>query len=98
MSLSNESQIDSATMEVHMSSITKSRKFHWLGATAVAALSLVAVSVPLTPAKAFIGVDVGGVDIGVGGPYWGPGPYYYHPYHHYYGYGPGYYGYGPYGW
>ena len=72
------------------------RKFHWLGATAVAALSLVAVSVPLSPAKAFIGVDVGGVGIGVGGPYYGPA---YYPHHYgYYGYGPGYYGYRPYGW
>jgi hypothetical protein len=58
-------------------------------------LALAAVSVPLTPAKAYVGVDLGGVQIGVGGPYWGPGPYYYGPYyhHHYYGYyGPGYYG------
>ncbi len=78
-----------------MSSIKRNRKFHWLGATAVAALTLAAVSVPLTPAKAYIGVDVGGVDIGVGGPYYyGPAPYYYGPYHHYhYGYyGPSYYG------
>jgi hypothetical protein len=51
----------------------------------------------LTPAKAYIGVDVGGVGIGVDGPYYGPA-YYYGPYHHYgyyrYGpaYGPGYYG------
>jgi hypothetical protein len=82
-----------------MSSTIRNRKFHCLGATAVAALSLAAVSVPLTPAKAYIGVDVGGIGIGVGGPYYGPGPYYgYGPYyHHYYG-GPGYYGYGPYGW
>ena len=62
-----------------------------------AALALAAVSVPLTPAKAYIGVDVGGVGIGVDGPYYGPA-YYYGPYHHYgyyrYGpaYGPGYYG------
>ena len=80
-----------------MSSDTKSRKFRWLGGAAVGALALAAVSVPLTPAQAYIGVDVGGVDIGVGGPgpyYYGPGPYYYgygpHYYHHYYG--PGYYG------
>ena len=80
-----------------MSSTTKTRKFHWFGAAAVGALALAAVSVPLTPAQAYIGVDIGGVGIGVGGPYYGPGPYYYGPYHHYgyygyYGPGPGYYG------
>jgi hypothetical protein len=75
-----------------MSTVKKTRKFHWLGATAIAALSLAAVAVPLTPAKAYIGVDVGPVGIGVGGPYYGPA-YYPPPYHHYY------YGYGPYhGW
>jgi hypothetical protein len=83
-----------------MSSTTKTHKFRWLGAAAVGALALAAVSVPLSPAKAYIGVDIGGVDIGVGGPYYyGPGPYYYHgPYHHYGYYG--YYGPGPvyYGW
>jgi hypothetical protein len=81
-----------------MSSTTRNRKFRWLGAAAVGALTLVAVSVPLTPAKAYIGVDLGGVGIDIGGPYYGPA--YYPPpyYHHYYGYyGPGYY-YGPYGW
>lgn len=81
-----------------MSSTIRNRKFHWLGATAVAALSLAAVAVPLTPAKAYVGIDLGPVGIGIGGPYYGPGPYYgyYGPYHHhayYYGYyGPGYYG------
>jgi hypothetical protein len=80
-----------------MSSYTRNHKFRWLGATAVAALALATISVPLTPAKAYIGVDLGGVAIGVGGPYYGPGPYYYGPYgpyHHfgYYYYGPGYYG------
>jgi hypothetical protein len=75
-----------------MSNMTRNRKFHWLGTTAVAALTLAAVSVPLTPAKAYIGVDVGPVGIGVGGPYYGPGPYYYGPYHHYGYYGPRYYG------
>jgi hypothetical protein len=78
-----------------MSSDTKSRKFRWLGATAVGALALATVSVPLTPAKAYIGVDVGGVGVGIGGPgpyYYSPGPYYgYGPYYHHY-YGPGYYG------
>ncbi|MBV9554018.1 MAG: hypothetical protein JO032_14650, partial [Alphaproteobacteria bacterium] len=42
-----------------MANDTRNRKFHWLGATAVAAITLAAVSVPLTPAKAYIGVDVG---------------------------------------
>ena len=79
-----------------MSSTTRTRRLNWLGTTAVAALSLAAVAVPLTPAKAFIGVDIGGIGIGVGGPYYGPA--YYPPYyHHYYG---GYYGpyYDRYGW
>jgi hypothetical protein len=81
-------------MEVQMSSDMKNRKFRWLGATAVAALAVAAVSVPLTPAKAYIGVDVGPVGIGVGGPYYGPA--YYPPYyHHYHGYGPYY---DPYRW
>jgi hypothetical protein len=80
-----------------MSSNTKTCKFRWLGAAAAGALALAAVSVPLTPAKAYIGVDVGPVGIGVSGPYYAPGPYYYGPYHHYgyygyRGYGPGYYG------
>lgn len=80
-----------------MSSDNKTRKFRWLGAATVGALALTAVSVPLTPAKAYVGVDLGGVQIGVGGPYYygpGPGPYYYGPhyYHHYGYYGPGYYG------
>jgi hypothetical protein len=85
-------------MEVHMSDVRRNRKFHWLGTAAVAVLSLAAVSVPLTPAKAFIGVDIGGIGVGVGGPYYGPAyypPYYHHYYHGYYG---PYYGPGPYGW
>lgn len=79
-----------------MSTKIRTRKFHWLGSAAVAALALFAVSVPLTPAKAFIGVDVGGVGIGIGGPYYGyygPRPYAYDP-PYYYGYAPGYYHYG----
>jgi hypothetical protein len=63
------------------------RRFHWFGAAAIGALALTATAVPLTQAKAQIGVEVGPVGIGVGGPYYGgyygPGPY-------------GYYGYGPY--
>lgn len=73
------------------------RKFRWLGGAAVGALALTAVAIPLSPAKAFVGVDLGPVTIGVPGPvYYGPGPYYgpyYHHYHHYYP-GPAYYDYG----
>jgi len=69
------------------------RRFHWLGAVAAGALALTAVTVPLTPAKAQIGVQVGPFGVGVGPyyGYYGPGPYYgyygYDPYwhHHYYG-------------
>lgn len=72
----------------------KTRKFRWLGGAAVGALALAAVSVPLTPAQAYIGIDLGPVSIGVPGPvYYGPGPYYGPYYHHYY-YGPAYYDYG----
>jgi hypothetical protein len=83
-------------MEVFMSEAKKTHKFHWLGTAAVAALSIAAVAVPLTPAKAFVGVDIGGVGIGVGGPYVEQGYYYPPYYHHYYGYYRPYYG--PYGW
>ena len=76
-----------------MSTTKKNRRFHWLGSAAVAAIALTAVAVPLSPAKAQIGIEVGPVGVGVG-PYYGPG-YYHHYYHHYYGY----YGPGPYwGW
>jgi hypothetical protein len=70
-----------------MSRSPNTRKFRWLGGAAVGALALAAVSVPLAPAKAYIGVDLGPVSIGVPGPvYYGPGPYYGpHYYHHYYG-------------
>ena len=77
-----------------MTSEGKNRKFRWFGVTTIAVLALAAVSVPLSPAKAYIGVDIGGIGIGIGGPYYGPGPGYYGYgpyYHHYYGYGP-YYG------
>jgi hypothetical protein len=77
-----------------MATDKKNRRLPWLATTAVAALGLAAVSVPLTPAHAQIGVQIGPYGVGVGGPYYGPGPYYgygpYHHYHHYYG--PGYYG------
>jgi hypothetical protein len=81
--------MDLTIQEVKMSSKINTRKFRWLTGATVGALALAAVSVPLTPAQAYIGIDVGGVGIGIGGPgpfYYGPGPYY----HHYYG--PGYYG------
>jgi hypothetical protein len=87
-------------MEESMSTtknISRFRRFHWIGSAAVGALALTAIAVPLTPANAQIGVQVGPVGVGVG-PYYG----YYHPYHWgYYGPGPyGYYGPGPYhyGW
>ena len=76
-----------------MSTNKHNRRFHWLGAAAVGALAFTAVSVPLTSAKAQIGIQVGPVGVGVGPYYYGPGPYYYGGYyspywhHHYYGYG-----------
>jgi len=72
-----------------MSSNAKMRKFRWLGATTAAALALVAVSFPLTPAKAQIGVQIGPYGVGIGTPYYAPGPYYYGYgpyYHHHYHY------------
>jgi len=74
-----------------MSMTKNTRRFHWMGSAAVAALGLTAIAVPLAPANAQIGVEVGPVEIGVG-PYFGPG--YYHPYHYHWGYyAPGPYGY-----
>ena len=67
-----------------MSKTKNTRRFHWLGSAAVAAIALTALAVPLSPAKAQVGVEVGPVGVGVG-PYYGPG--YYHPYYHRY-YGP----------
>jgi hypothetical protein len=80
-------------MEDSMSTNTQIRRFHWLGAATVAALALTATVVPLTQAKAQIGIEVGPVGIGVGpyyGYYYGPRPYYhgyYDPYWHHYYYG-----------
>jgi hypothetical protein len=71
-------------MEGSMSKIKNTRRLHWFGSAAVAAIALTAIAVPLTPAKAQVGVQVGPVGVGVG-PYYGPG--YYHPYYHRY-YGP----------
>jgi hypothetical protein len=70
-----------------MSNIKTTRRFHWLGSAAVAAIALTAIAAPLTSAKAQVGVEVGPVGIGVG-PYYGPGyypGYYPYYYHHYYG-------------
>ena len=75
-----------------MSSNVNTRKFRWLGGAAVGALALAAVSIPLSPANAYVGVDLGPVQIGVPGPYYyGPGPYYGGPYYHRHYYGPSYY-------
>ncbi len=79
-----------------MSTNKCNRRFHWLSAAAVGALALTATAIPLTDAKAQVGIEVGPVGIGIGTPYYSyyrPGPYYgyydYGPYwhHHYYGYG-----------
>lgn len=42
-------------------------RFHWLTAAAFGVLVLISIAVPLTPAKAFLGVHVGGVGVGIGG-------------------------------
>src|SRR5438552_10217645 len=78
---------------------TRNRRFHRLGALAVAALGLGALALPLTPAQAQIGfgcgpygcgIGIGPVGVGVGSPYYAD-PYYYGyaPYsrpHYYYAY------------
>src|SRR5438132_14087463 len=80
--------------EVTMALDRGNRRFHRLGALAVAALGLVAVALPLAPAQAQIGfgcgpfgcgVGIGPVGIGVGTPwvdpyYRGYPGYYYAPY------------------
>ena len=66
-------------MEDIMSINKPNLRFHWLTAAAFGVLVLIATAVPLTPAKAFLGVHVGGVGIGVGG----------HHSHHYASYGRG---------
>ena len=74
-----------------MSANKRIRRFHWLGTAAIGALALTATALPLTPAKAQIGVQVGPFGVGVAAPYYGyygPGPYYdygyYGPYYHHY--------------
>jgi len=78
---------------------TRNRWSSYLTTLAIVAVGLVAVTIPLTPAKAQIGVQVGPFGFGVAPP---PPAYVYHPYsppypYAYYGqrYYPGYYyGYG----
>jgi hypothetical protein len=86
--LTNESQVNSATQEVKMSSNAKS-KLRWFGAATAGALALAAVTLPVSSANAQIGVQIGPYGVGVGAPYYGPGPYYYGYgpyYHHHYRY------------
>ena len=57
----------------------KSYRPYWLGAVSMAALSLCAVAVPLSSAKAFIGADIGSVGISLDGPVYGYGYFPYVP-------------------
>jgi hypothetical protein len=82
-----------------MAMATQTRRVSYLGAIAAAALTVAALTVPLSPAKAdWAGVQLGPFGFGVGG----PGPYYYgyrydYPYPYYdYGYYPPYRPYYPY--
>jgi hypothetical protein len=75
-------------MEVIMTMSTRNRRFSSLGTLALAAIGLAAMAVPLSPAKAQVGVQIGPFGFGVGVPY--AYPYYPPPYPHVY-YGPGYY-------
>jgi hypothetical protein len=59
-----------------------------LGTLALAALGLAAVTVPLSPAKAQVGIQLGPYGFGIAAPY--PYPYYPRAYPYAY-YGPGYY-------
>jgi len=72
-----------------MTALRENRRFKPLATAAIAALGLVAVALPLAPAKAQFyfgcgpmgcGVDVGGVGVGVTNPYY-YSPYYYRPYY-----------------
>ena len=66
----------------------RNRRFSGLAAAAIAAIGLSALALSSQPAKAqFIGLDLGGVNIGIGAP---PPAYYYGPPYYAYGY------YGPY--
>ena len=72
-----------------MTTSTRNCRFSYLGTLALAAIGLAAGTVPLSPAKAQVGVHIGPFGFGVGAPY--PYPYYYHRAHPYVYYGPGYY-------
>ena len=71
-----------------MTMSTRNRRFSYLGTLALAALGLAAVTVPLSPAKAQVGLQVGPFGVGVGVPY--PYPYHHRAYPYVY-YGPDYY-------
>jgi uncharacterized membrane protein len=75
-------------MEVMMTMSTRNRRFSYLATLALVALGLAAVTVPLSPAKAQMGVQIGPFGFGVEAPY--PYPYYPRAYPYVY-YGPGYY-------
>ena len=58
-----------------MTKSTRNRGLSYLGTLAIAAVSLAAVAIPLAPAKAQIGVQVGPYGFGIA-----PPAYTYHPY------------------
>jgi hypothetical protein len=61
-----------------MSMSTRNRRFSYLGTLAATVVGLTALALPLTPAKAQIGVQVGPFGFGVGAP---PPHYYGYPYY-----------------
>ncbi len=74
-----------------MTMSTRNRRSSYLTTLAIAAVGLAAVAIPLAPAKAQIGVQVGPFRFGIAPP---PPAYTYHPYsppYPYTYYGPGYY-------
>ena len=60
-----------------MTMSTRNRRLSYLGTLAIAAVSLAAMAIPLAPAKAQIGVQVGPYGFGVAPP---PPAYVYRPY------------------
>lgn len=82
-----------------MSTTARNRRFSLLGTLIVSALSLCALAIPLSPAKAqdCLGLDVNGACIGLQAPgyHYGYYPYYYHGHRYYHRYR--YYGYPEYG-